>query len=438
LECLYHITCAIGFDKETPNARVRILVEKLSTIDVSKIREDFPILKRQINGKPLVYFDNAATSQKPKAVIEVIDNYYRQYNANVHRGIHKLAEEATLAHEEARDKIAKFINARHTEEVIFVRNTTEAINMVAYTWGRANIAKGDKIVLTIMEHHSNIVPWQLLAQERNAKIEFIKIDQNGLLRQDEMHELVDERTKLVCVTHASNVLGTINQVKEITKLAHRYGALVLVDAAQSVPHMRVDVRDIESDFIAFSAHKMLGPTGIGVFHGKRDHLENMPPFLGGGEMIREVHTTGASWKELPYKYEAGTPNIAGAIGFGAAVDYLNGIGMQNIRDHERDITSYALSKMSGVEGLEVYGPKNADQRVGVVSFNLGDIHAHDLASILDEDGVAIRSGHHCAQPLMEFLNVPAMSRASFYVYNTKEEVDTFIRALEKARKLFGS
>ena len=414
------------------------MVEKLSTIDMSKVREDFAILKRQVNGKQLVYFDNAATSQKPKAVIDAIDNYYLQYNANIHRGIHKLAEEATLAHEEAREKVARFINARHTEEVVFVRNTTEAINLVAYTWGRANIAKGDKIVLTIMEHHSNIVPWQMLAREKNAEIEFIKIDENGLLRQDEIHGLIDERTKLVGVTHASNVLGTINQVKEIVKIAHKSGAQVLVDAAQSVPHMRVDVRDIDSDFLVFSAHKMLGPTGIGVLHGKRESLEKMPPFLGGGEMIREVHTTGSSWKELPYKYEAGTPNIAGAVGFKAAIEYLNRIGMQNVRDHEREITSYALSKMSDVRDLTVYGPKRADERVGVVSFNLGDIHAHDLASILDEEGVAVRSGHHCAQPLMEYLDVPAMARASFYVYNTKEEVDVLINALEKARKLFGS
>jgi len=414
------------------------LVEKLSTIDISKVREDFPILKRQVNGKQLVYLDNAATSQKPKAVIEAIDNYYLHYNANIHRGIHKLAEEATLAHEEAREKVARFINARHTEEVVFVRNATEAINLVAYTWGRANIAKGDKIVLTIMEHHSNIVPWQMLAREKNAEIEFIKIDENGLLRQDEIHGLIDERTKLVGVTHASNVLGTINQVKEIVKIAHKFGAQILVDAAQSVPHMRVDVRDIDSDFLVFSAHKMLGPTGIGVLHGKRESLEYMPPFLGGGEMIREVHTTGSSWKELPYKYEAGTPNIAGAVGFKAAIEYLNKIGMQNVRDHEREITSYALSKMSSVRDLTVYGPKSSDERVGVVSFNLGNIHAHDLASILDEEGVAVRSGHHCAQPLMEYLNVPAMARASFYVYNTKEEVDVLINALEKARKLFGS
>ena len=414
------------------------MAEKVGTLDTLRIREDFPILRRQVNGKQLIYFDNAATSQKPNSVIQAIDNYYLEHNANIHRGIHKLAEEATLAYEEAREKIAKFINARHTEEVVFVRNTTEAINLVANTWGRANVSKGHRIVLTIMEHHSNIVPWQLLAREKNAEIKFIKIDENGQLREDEIHSLIDEQTKLVGVTHASNVLGTINQVKELTKTAHKFGAKVLVDAAQSAPHMRVDARDIDADFLAFSAHKMLGPTGIGVLYGKRELLEAMPPFLGGGEMIKEVHTTGSSWKELPYKFEAGTPNIADAIAFKAAIDYLNRIGMQNIHNHERQITSYALERMSGVTGLTIYGPKSADERVGVVSFNLGDIHAHDLASILDEEGVAVRSGHHCAQPLMEYLDVPATARASFYIYNTKEEVDTFINALEKARKLFGS
>jgi cysteine desulfurase/selenocysteine lyase len=412
------------------------LVEKLTTVNVRKIREDFPILKREVNGKPLVYFDNAATSQKPNAVIEAIDKYYRQYNANIHRGIHKLAEEATLAHEGAREKVAKFINAKHTEEVIFVRNTTEAINLVAYAWGRTNVDKGDKIVLTITEHHSNIVPWQLLAQEKGARVEFIKIDEDGFLRQYEIQELIDSRTKIVCVTLASNVLGTINPVKEIARTAHRFGALVLTDAAQAVPHMRVDVRDVDCDFMAFSGHKMLGPTGIGVLHGKREHLEKMPPFMGGGEMIREVHTTGAAWKDLPYKYEAGTPNVSGAIGLGAAVDYLRGIGMENVHEHEKEITGYALNRMAGVKGVVIYGPKDVNRRVGVISFNLGDIHAHDLASILDEEGIAIRSGHHCAQPLMEFLDVPATSRASFYIYNTKEEVDILINALEKARKLF--
>jgi cysteine desulfurase/selenocysteine lyase len=401
-----------------------------------KIREDFPILKRRVNGKPLVYFDNAATSQKPSVVIEAIRRYYSEYNANIHRGIHKLAEEATLAHEEAREKVAKFINANRTEEIVFVRNATEAMNLVAYTWGQTNIGSGDKVVLTIMEHHSNIVPWQLLAQKKNAKIEFVKIDEKGFLKLDEMREAIDENTKLVCVTHASNVLGTINPVSEIAKLAHNKGALVLVDAAQSVPHMRVNSREMDCDFMAVSGHKMLGPTGIGVLYGKTRLLENMPPFLGGGEMIKEVHTSGATWKDLPYKYEAGTPNIAGAIGLGAAVDYLRKIGMENVQEHEKEITGYAISKMSQVKGLTIYGPRDVEHRVGVVSFNLGDIHAHDLASIMDEEGIAIRSGHHCAQPLMEFLNIPAASRASFYIYNTKEEVDIFINALEKARKLF--
>ena len=411
------------------------MVEKLTTINAARIREDFPVLRRHVNEKPLVYFDNAATSQKPNVVIDAIDRYYREYNANIHRGIHKLAEEATLAHEEAREKVANFVNAKRTE-IIFTRNATEAINLVAYSWGRANIRSGDKIILTIMEHHSNIVPWQLLAQEKGAKIEFVKIDENGELREDEVQELIDEKTKLVCVTHASNVLGTINPVKDIGRVAHRYGALFLIDAAQSVPHMTVDVSEIDCDFAAFSGHKMLGPTGIGVLYGKSEQLEKMPPFLGGGEMIREVHTTGALWKNLPYKYEAGTPNVSGAIGLGAAVDYLRGIGMQNVHDYEKEITSYALDRMRQVEGLTIYGPMDVGRRVGVVSFNLGDIHPHDLASILDEDGVAIRSGHHCAQPLMEFLDLPATSRASFYIYNTKEEVAVFVDALEKARKLF--
>jgi len=405
-------------------------------VNVARIREDFPVLKRQVNDKPLIYFDNAATSQKPNAVIDAIYRYYREYNANIHRGIHKLAEEATLAHEEAREKVAKFINAQRASEIVFTRNATEALNLVAHSWGKANVGKGDKIVVSIMEHHSNIVPWQLLAEEKGARVEFVKIDKNGELRQDEVQELIDERTRMVGLTHASNVLGTINPVRDIARTAHRFHAVFVVDAAQSVPHMAVDVRDMECDFAAFSGHKMMGPTGIGVLYGKTELLESMPPFLSGGEMIREVHMAGASWKDLPYKFEAGTPNISGAIGLGAAVDYLRAVGMKNVYDHENQLTRYALDKMKQVEGLEIYGPLNADRRVGVISFNLGDIHPHDLASILDEDGIAIRSGHQCAQPLMEFLQVPATSRASFYIYNTKEEVDVFIEALEKARKIF--
>ena len=412
------------------------MIEKTATINLMQVREDFPILKRQVNGKPLVYLDNAATSQKPTQVIKALEQYYLEYNANIHRGIHKLAEEATLAHEEAREKTAKFINARRTEEIVFVRNTTEALNLLAYAWGRRNVGKNDKIVLTIMEHHSNIVPWQMLAKEKEAKIEFIEIDKEGKLQEEQIREKIDSRTKIVAVTHASNVLGTINPVEAIGKAAHQVGALFVLDAAQSVPHMPVDVKKLDCDFMAFSGHKMMGPTGIGVLYGKKQFLEDTPPFLGGGEMIREVHTTDSSWKELPYKFEAGTPNIAGAIGLGIAIDYLNRLGMQHIHDHEMKITAYTLSKMEKINGLTYYGPKDVDQRVGVISFNLGDIHAHDMASLLDEEGIAIRSGHHCAQPLMEFLDIPAASRASFYIYNTKEEVDILINALEKAKKLF--
>jgi cysteine desulfurase/selenocysteine lyase len=407
-----------------------------AAIDVLKIREDFPILHRTVNGKPLVYFDNAATSQKPKSVIEAVSRYYSDYNANIHRGIHKLAEEATLAHEHAREKMAKFINARHSEEIIFVRNATEAMNLVALTWGRANVHEGDKIVLTIMEHHGGIVPWQLLASEKGAKIEFIEIDEDFMLRQDQIRTLIDCKTKIVCVTHASNVLGTINPIKEIARIAHQVGALMLVDAAQTAPHMPVDATDADCDFMAVSGHKMLGPTGIGILYGKRHILQDMPPFLAGGEMISEVHTKGAAWKEVPYKFEAGTPNIAGAIGLGAAVDYLSTIGMRNVHNHEKEITEYALRRMSEVKSVVTYGPRDVNGRVGVISFNVGDAHAHDVASILDEEGVAIRSGHHCAQPLMEFLNLPATSRASFYIYNTREEVDVFIKGLEKVGKLF--
>ena len=412
------------------------MVENAATINISKIREDFPILKRTVNGKPLVYFDNAATSQKPSYVLNAIDEYYRNKNANIHRGVHKLAEEATIAYEEAREKVSKFVGARHSEEIIFVRNATEGLNLIAMTWGRMNIKKGDKIVLTIMEHHSNIVPWQMLGRETGASIDFIEIDAEGRLRDDEVKGKINDATKLVSVTQASNVLGTINAVDQIGREAHRVGALYVVDAAQSVPHMPVNVSEIDCDFLVFSGHKMLGPTGIGVLYGRKQVLENTPPFLGGGEMIREVHTHEATWKDIPYKFEAGTPNAAGAVGLGAAIDYLKKIGMKQVHDYEKELTAYALEKISKVGGITTYGPKDPTRRVGVIAFNLGDIHAHDLASILDEDGIAIRSGHHCAQPLMEYLDVPATSRASFYIYNTKEEIDKLISALEKARKLF--
>jgi len=412
-------------------------VQKTMPYNVEKIREDFPILKRAINGKPLVYLDNAATAQKPRQVIETLDRYYSEYNANIHRGIYKISEEATAAHEEARAKIARFINARHSEEIVFVRGTTEGINLVAHSWGRPNIGLGDGIILTEMEHHSNIVPWQLLAREKGASLKYVGISDDGILLKDDFHQhLENDGVKLFCVAHSSNVLGTINPVREMIREAHKHGCRVLVDAAQSVPHMPVDVQDLDCDFLAFSGHKMCGPTGIGVVYAKRELLEGMSPFHGGGEMIREVHLYESSWKPPPYKFEAGTVNIAGAIGLGAAVDYLSNLGMRNIRLHEREVTEYALDKLSKIKGLSIYGPKEAQTRGGIISFNLGDIHAHDMATLLDEDGIAVRAGHHCAQPLMERLGVPGTARASFYVYNTEEEVDLLASSLERAGRIF--
>lgn len=404
-------------------------------IDVEKIRQDFPIFNQKIRGRPYIYLDNAATSQRPKQVIDAMNDYYQMYNATIHRAIYKLGEKATEAYEGAREKVAKFINAS-PEEIIFVRNTTEAINLVSYSWGRSNIREGDKILLTVMEHHSNIVPWQLLAKEKKAHLEFIDIDDEGLLKMDDFEKFMNEEIKLMGLVHVSNVLGTINPIKEMVNLAHKNGALVLVDAAQSVPHMPVDVREINCDFLAFSGHKMLGPTGIGVLYGKRELLEDMDPFLGGGDMIKEVHLREASWDELPWKFEAGTSNVAGAIGLGAAVDYLTNIGMRNVREHEKELTKYAIDKMVGIKGISIYGPKNIESRGGVISFNLGDIHPHDIASILDNEGIAIRAGHHCAQPLIERLGVVGTARASFYIYNTEREVDYLVNALEKVKKVF--
>ena len=410
---------------------------KTSTLNIAKIREDFPILSRKVrDGKQLVYLDNAATTQKPKQVIDAIYDYYMQYNANVHRAAYQLAEEATNAYEGARDKVAKFVNAKR-EEIIFVRNATEAINLVAYAWGRENVKKDDKVVITEFEHHSNLVPWQLLTQEKNAKLEYIRIDDDGLLILDDLYNiLAKNHVKLVSVAHMSNVLGTIAPVQEIIKVCHEKNVPVLIDGAQSVPHMPVDVQKLDCDFMPFSAHKMLGPTGVGVLYAKREHLEKMQPFISGSDMIKEVHKYETKWNDLPYKYESGTPNIADVIGYGAAIDYLNGIGMQNIRDHEKEITKYALDRITGVKGIHVYGTPDIEKRGGVISFNFGDIHPHDLATILDEDGVAIRSGHHCAQVLMERLGVAATSRASFYIYNSKEEVDVLINALDRARMIF--
>jgi cysteine desulfurase/selenocysteine lyase len=414
---------------------VRRLASSIVTINVRRIREDFPVLRRKVNGKPLVYLDNAATSQKPRQVIEVINEYYRWYNANIHRGIHKLSEEATLAYESARERIADFVGGR-SEEIIFTRNATEALNLVAFSWGRANIRKGDRILLTEMEHHSNIVPWQLLGKAKDAELRYVRVTDDGYIDMDSFEQEIAHKPKILCITHMSNVLGTINPLKEMTREAHQVGCTVLVDAAQSVPHMPVDVGELGCDFLAFSGHKMMGPTGVGILWGRKELLEGMEPFLGGGEMIREVHLYEAAWKDIPWKFEAGTPNIVGAIGLGAAVDYLNELGMPNVRDHEFEIAKYAIETLTRVPGFQIYGPRKPDDRGAVISFNLGDIHAHDLASILDEEGIAIRSGHHCAQPLMERLNIPAASRASFYVYNLKEEVDILADALHKARKIF--
>ncbi|MCE2508009.1 MAG: cysteine desulfurase [Nitrosopumilaceae archaeon] len=404
----------------------------------SDIRHDFPILSRTVrDGRPLVYLDNAATTQKPNQVVDTITDYYRSHNANAHRAVYALAEESTKMYESARDKVAGFINARDRSEIIFVRGTTEAINMVAYAWGRANVGKGDVVVTTEYEHHSNIVPWQLLTQEKGASLRYILMDDEGCLMLDTLDDILDEgRTKLVAFSMMSNVLGTITDVEQITSRCRRAGVPTLVDGAQAVPHMRVDVESLGCDFFAFSGHKMMGPTGVGVLWARKSMLEKMRPFHGGGDMIREVHKYESTWNDLPYKFEAGTPNIADVVGLGAAVDYLERIGMGNVRRHERELTAYALAKMADVPGLTVYGPRDPDRRGGVISFNFADVHPHDVAQIMDEDGVAIRSGHHCAQVLMERLDVAATSRASFYVYNTKGEVDVLVGALRKVAEVF--
>jgi cysteine desulfurase / selenocysteine lyase len=403
---------------------------------ITEIRDDFPILSRTVHGKPLVYLDSTASSQKPRAVIEAMSVYYETFNANVHRGVYEISEEATAAMEKARVKVARFINARQSKQIIFTRNTTESINLVAYSWGNANIAVGDVIILTEMEHHSNLVPWQLLAQRTGARLEFIPITDDGLLRLDIYEQLVRQQPKLVAFTHMSNVLGTINPAREMIAQAHAVGATVLIDAAQSVPHLPVDVQALDADFLCFSGHKMLGPTGIGVLYGKRDLLEAMPPFMGGGDMIRTVGLRQSTWNDLPWKFEAGTPAIAEAIGMGAAVDYLNALGMNNVQHHEQELTHYAMEQLQAVPGLTIYGPEAA-RRGGVVSFTLGDIHPHDLASILDQEaGVAVRAGHHCAQPLMERLGLAATARASFYVYTLQEEIDALVQGLHRAIQIF--
>ena len=404
--------------------------------DVERIRADFPILKRQVNGRPLVYLDNAASSQKPQRVIDSLVDFYTNHNANVHRGVHTLSVEATEMYEAARERIAEFIGARSAEEIIFVRNTTEGLNLVAATWGRANLKAGDEILATTFEHHSNLVPWQRVAQEVGASIRLIHLTPHGTVDMEDFRRLLSPRTKVVAIAYASNVLGTISDVEHIAELAHRVGAVVVVDGAQSVPHMPTDVSTLGADFLAFSGHKMLAPTGIGALWAPRDVLEEMPPFMGGGGMIREVFDDYATWAPLPEKFDAGTPNVADAIAFGVAVDYLSDVGLQNVRAHEIELTRYALERLCGIPDVSVYGPRNAEQRTGVVSFNLDGVHPHDAGTILDEAGVAVRAGHHCCQPLHRSLDVAATLRASFYIYNTHDEVDALVDALATARKLY--
>lgn len=405
-------------------------------LDVTAVREDFPILAIEAHpGVPLVYLDSTASSQKPSAVIEAMNRYYREQNANVHRGIHHLSEVATAAYEGARVRIGRFIHAPDPRQVIYVRNATEGINLVAYSWGRANIGEGDEILLTEMEHHSNIVPWQMLAEEKGAVVRYVPFTAEGCLDLSDLGNLLTERTKLFAFTAMSNVFGTVNPVRELVAAAHKVGAVALVDAAQAVPHLPVDVQAWDCDFMAFSGHKMCGPTGIGILYGREELLEAMPPWMGGGDMIRRVRLEGSTWNDLPWKFEAGTPSIAEGIGLGAAVDYLTGVGMADIQAHEHFITNYALEALSEVEGVTLLGP-SAGQKGGVAAFTLKGVHPHDIAQLLDDEGIAIRAGHHCAMPLHERLGLPASARASFYLYTTTEEVERLVRGLERVKKVF--
>ncbi len=411
-------------------------IPKISRFEPGVITKDFPILSRRIGENPLVYLDNAATTQKPNSVIAALDEYYRNMNSNVHRGLHTLAEESTTAFEKTRKKIADFIGGVKAEEIIYTRNATEAINLVAYSWGRKNIKRGDRIVLTEMEHHANLVPWIALAKETGAELKYIPIDENYRLDLNGIDKIITDNTRLVSITHMSNVLGTVNPVEEIGQIAHKKGALFLVDGAQSVPHMSVDVKAIDADFYAFSAHKMLGPTGIGILYGKESILEKMEPFIYGGEMISEVRYDYANWNDLPWKFEAGTPNIAGAIGFSPALDYLVNIGMDQIRNHEIELTAYTMARLSELRSIKIIGPSDTDMRGGAISFVDKDIHPHDLATFLDSRGIAVRAGHHCAQPLMKRLGLAATARASIYIYNTTDDIDKLINALWEARRYF--
>ena len=405
-------------------------------IDGKTIRQDFPILDQIVNDEPLVYLDNAATTQKPQAVLTALNDYYHHDNANVHRGVHTLAERATAAYEAAREKVRSFVNAKETAEILFTRGTTTSLNWVAQSFGEAFIEAGDEIVISYMEHHSNIIPWQQLAQRKNAKLVYLDITPEGHLDMNDAKAKIGAKTKIVSIAQVSNVLGGVNPIAELTALAHAANAVMVVDGAQAVPHMPVDVQALDCDFYAFSGHKMCGPTGIGVLYGKRQWLEQIEPVEFGGEMIDFVNLYDSTWKELPWKFEAGTPNIAGAIGLGAAIDYLSALGMDNIHQYEQDLVNYVLPKLTAIEGLTVYGPQNPAEHTGVVAFNLDGIHPHDVATALDMEGVAVRAGHHCAQPLLQHLQVPATARASFYFYNTKEDADRLVAAILATKEFF--
>ncbi|MDE9874192.1 cysteine desulfurase [Staphylococcus pseudintermedius] len=404
-------------------------------LNVEAIIKDFPILEQQVNGKRLAYLDSTATSQKPKQVIDALSDYYERYNSNVHRGVHTLGSLATDGYEGARETVRRFIHAKYFEEIIFTRGTTAAINMIAHSYGDANVGEGDEIVVTQMEHHANLVPWQQLAKRQGATLKFIPMAEDGTITLEAVRETVSERTKIVAIAHVSNVLGTINDIKAIAEIAHEHGAIISVDGAQSVPHMKVDVQDLNVDFYSFSGHKMLGPTGIGVLYGKREHLNQMEPTEFGGDMIDFVDLYDSTWADLPTKFEAGTPLIAQAIGLQAAIEYIESIGFDAIHEHEQALTTYAYEQMSQIEGIDIYGPSK-DKRAGIITFNLKDVHPHDVATALDTEGVAVRAGHHCAQPLMKWLNVSSTARASFYIYNTKEDIDQLVEGLKQTKEFF--
>lgn len=404
-------------------------------MDVKAIREQFPILNQEVNGHPFVYLDSSATSQKPIQVIEAVDTYYRTYNSNVHRGVHTLGTQATTAYEGAREKVRRFIHASSSAEIIFTRGTTTAINTIATSYARTNLQAGDEIIITPMEHHSNIIPWQQAAKATGATLKYIPLQEDGTIRLEDVREMISEQTKIVAMTHVSNVLGTINPIKEVAAIAHDHGAIMVVDGAQGAPHMKVDVQELDCDFYAFSGHKMCAPTGIGVLYGKKELLENMEPVEFGGEMIDFVNLYDSTWKELPWKFEGGTPIIAGAIGLGAAIDFIEAIGMDAISKHEEKLATYAYEKMQAMDGITIYGPKH---RAALITFNLDGVHPHDTATVLDADGIAVRAGHHCAQPLMRWLDVTATARASLYLYNTEEDVDRLVDGLKKTKEYFGN